>query len=61
MSELDPWYRRPWRTWWLIRHVRYAHHAKLFNDWWQSCGQHCWLAPNEVDIRFLDDIWDGKR
>jgi len=49
-----------WKRWPLIRHVRYLYLSWCFHRWWMDVGRHYWLAPNELDERFLEDVWNGK-
>lgn len=45
---------------WGIRHLRYWIAVARFNLWWQSVGCYLGAIPNESDIRYLQDIWEGK-
>ncbi len=49
------------KRWPVIRHIRYFYHARRLNRWWNEIGSHFWLAVNEQDIQFLEDVWDGKQ
>lgn len=43
-----------------IRHLRYVVLAWQFWHWWVRIGRHLWLAPNESDLRHLEDVWAGR-
>jgi len=43
-----------------VRHVRYYVLARRLDRWWRKFGHHQWLAPNELDLKYLDDVWNGR-
>lgn len=43
---------------WGIRHIRWLCLSIRFAMWWEQ-ARHLFLAPNEADIRYLDDVWEG--
>jgi hypothetical protein len=45
---------------WGIRHIRYYYLAWQCDRWWRDTGRWYWLIPNERDIAFLEDVWQGK-
>lgn len=45
----------------VIRHIRYLWLRARFTYWWATTGQHLGATPNEADLRFLDDVWEGKQ
>jgi len=48
------------KRWPIIRHIRWLVYALQFDRWWESVGRHHWLAPNQADLRYLRDVWQGK-
>lgn len=48
------------KRWPIIRHARYYWHLYHMRRWW-ALWSHFGYFPNAADIRFLDDIWTGKR
>jgi hypothetical protein len=45
----------------IIRHVRWFILHARFMQWWFSVGRHYWLVPNDEDMQYLEDVWNGKR
>lgn len=44
----------------IIRHVRWFYLSWSFGHWWDKVGRHLGCFPNEADMKFLDDVWEGK-
>lgn len=47
------------KTWWGIRHVRYALALVAFNFWWWQVGHFLGAVPNPADLEYLDAIRRG--
>lgn len=45
----------------LIRHIRYLWFSFRFWTWWDMVGKYMGAVPNESDLKFLHDVWYGKR
>lgn len=46
--------------WPVIRHVRFAWNVLKFQIWWTFIGRHLVAWPNESDLDYLRDIWEGR-
>jgi hypothetical protein len=44
----------------LIRHARYYWLSFQFWRWWGALGRHLGAVPNEQDLKYLRDVWNGK-
>lgn len=49
------------RRWPIIRHIRYWWLSRQFCRWWLEVGQYHWLAPNQLDLEYLDRVWRGEQ
>lgn len=55
MSETTKMKRLP-----VIRHIRYLYLRWRFTQWWIAVGQHLGAYPNERDLDYLEDVWNGR-
>jgi hypothetical protein len=49
------------KRWPVIRHIRYWILRYRLSRWIDFCQRHgLGLVPQESDVRYLLDVWDGK-
>jgi hypothetical protein len=48
------------KRWPLIRHIRWLWLSRKFWLWWQATGKSLGAVPNERDLRYLDDVREGR-
>ena len=49
-----------WKRWPIIRHVRWYMLQRNYWEWWYEVGFMLGAFPNPADLKYMQDVWEGR-